>query len=127
MEGRERIHGQWGSGERRGADLGDGDFVMDVLKASREEIERGYRLKAVGFTLEKLARRVAEIFGMEVEDIGLSGKYAGIVPARGVFCYWAVEELGMRGDGGSAAAEINPAGDVYFSEERGAHRQRKRS
>ena len=31
------------------------------------------------------------------------------------------------GDGGSAAAEINPAGGVYFREERGAHRQRKRT
>ena len=30
------------------------------------------------------------------------------------------------GDGGSAVAEINPAGVVYFSEERGEHRQRKR-
>ena len=27
----------------------------------------------------------------------------------------------------SAVAEINPAGGVYFSEERGAHRQRKRT
>jgi chromosomal replication initiation ATPase DnaA len=59
-------------------------------------MERRYRLKAVGFTLEKLARRVAEIFGMEVGDIGLSGKHARIVPARSVFCYWAAEELGMR-------------------------------
>jgi len=31
------------------------------------------------------------------------------------------------GNGGSAAAEINPAGGVYFSEEGGAHRQRKRT
>lgn len=57
-EGSERIHSQWGSGERRGADFGEGDFVMDVLKISREEMERRYRLKAVGFTLEKLARRL---------------------------------------------------------------------
>ena len=53
-------------------------------------------VKAVGFTLERLARRVAEIFGMEVGDLWLSGKYARIVPARSVFCYWAVRELGMR-------------------------------
>ena len=66
-----------------------------VLKVSREEMERRYRLKAVGFTLEKLARRVAGIFGMEVEDIWVLGKYARIVPARSVFCYWAVRGLGL--------------------------------
>ena len=38
--------------------LGEGDFVMDVLKVSREEMERRHRLRAVRFTLEKLARRM---------------------------------------------------------------------
>jgi putative transposase len=28
--------------------LGDSDFVMDVLKASEEEMERRYRLKVLG-------------------------------------------------------------------------------
>ena len=31
------------------------------------------------------------------------------------------------GNGSSAAAEINPAGSVYISEERAIHRQRKRT
>jgi len=31
------------------------------------------------------------------------------------------------GNGSSAAAEINPAGSVYFSEGRAAHRQRKKT
>ena len=76
--------------------LGDGDFVTDVLKASQEEMERTYRLKSVGFNLEKLAGRVAEIFGIEAKDLWLSGKYARFVPARSVFCYWAVRELKER-------------------------------
>ena len=69
---------------------------MNVLEVSREEMERRHRLMAVGFALEELPRRVAEILRMEVEDIGLSAKYARIVPARSVLCYWAVRELGMR-------------------------------
>ena len=46
--------------------------------------------------LEKIAGWVADIFGIEVEDIRLSGKYARIVPARSAFCYWAVREFGLR-------------------------------
>ena len=76
--------------------LGDSDFVMDVLKASEEEMERRYRLRALGFNLEKLAQRVARIFGVETRDLWSPGKYARIVPARSVFCYWAVRELGWR-------------------------------
>ena len=107
MKGEERI-------------LGDGDFVMEVLKVFQEEMERRYRLKAVGFTLEKLARRVAEIFGMEVGDIWLSGKHARIVPARSVFCYWAVRELGMRETEVARRLKLTqPA--VYISVRRGQH------
>jgi hypothetical protein len=76
--------------------LADSDFVMDVLKASEEEMECRYRLKALGFNLEKLAQRVARIFGVETRDLWSPGKYARIVPARSVFCYWAVRELGWR-------------------------------
>ena len=35
------------------------------------------------------------LFGIETKDLWLSGKYARIVPARSVFCYWAVRELGL--------------------------------
>jgi len=76
--------------------LGDSDFVMDVLKASEEEMERRYRLKASGTNLEQIAERVASIFEIKAEELWGSGKYARMVPARSVFCYWAVRELGMR-------------------------------
>ena len=99
LGGWKEVSGCMASGVRVKGDeriLGDGDFVMDVLKASQEEMERRYRLTAGGFNLEKLAGRVAEIFGIETKDLWLSGKYARIVPARSVFCYWAVRELGLR-------------------------------
>ncbi len=76
--------------------LGDSDFVPEVLKASEEEMERRYRLKAVGFNLEKLAQCVAVIFGMEAEEMRGLGKNARMVPARSVFCYWAAREPGVR-------------------------------
>jgi chromosomal replication initiation ATPase DnaA len=74
--------------------LGDSDFVLEVLKASEEELERKYRLRAEGFTLERLAARVAGVFGLGTKDLWSIGKYAKNVRARSVFCYWAVRELG---------------------------------
>ncbi len=74
--------------------LGDSDFVMEALKASEEELERKYRLKAEGYTLEKLADRVAGLLRVEPKDLWSAGKYAKNVRARSVFCYWAVRELG---------------------------------
>jgi REP-associated tyrosine transposase len=76
--------------------LGDSDFVMDVLKASEEEMERRYRLKASGLNLERIAQQVAGIFGIEAEELWGLGKHSRIVLARSVFCYWAVRELGVR-------------------------------
>jgi hypothetical protein len=57
---------------------------------------------------------------MEVEDIGLSGKYARIVPARSVFYYWAVRELGIRERKGARRLKLTqPA--VCISVRRGEH------
>jgi len=75
--------------------LGDSDFVLGVLKSSEEEMERRYRLKAAGYNLERVAGRVAEVFGVRAEDLWVPGKYARVVPARSLFCYWAVRELGV--------------------------------
>jgi len=75
--------------------LGDSDFVLDVLKVSEEEMERRYRLKAAGYDLERLARRVGEIFGIRAEDLWIPGKYPRNVHPRSLFCYWAVRELGI--------------------------------
>jgi hypothetical protein len=74
--------------------LGDSDFVLEALRVSDERLERKYRLKAEGYTLEKLAGRVAEVLGLEPEAIWAVGKYPKNVRARSLFCYWAVRELG---------------------------------
>ena len=42
-----------------------------------------------------MAVRVADIFGVDGKDILKAGKYKKVVPARSVFCYWAVRELGV--------------------------------
>ena len=75
--------------------LGDSTLVLDVLDASQEHFERKHRLQAQGYTLEKLARRVAPLCGITPEQIYSPGKYPRIVQARSLFCYWAIRELGV--------------------------------
>ena len=75
--------------------LGDSSFVLEVLRKSEERFERGYELKSRGYNIEHLAFRVADIFGVDAKDILKAGKYKKVVPARSVFCYWAVRELGV--------------------------------
>jgi putative transposase len=85
-------------GERMKSDeriLGDREFVEDVLRASEEELERRYRLKAQGYDLERLVCRVGEIMGIGSKRIWGPGRYARVVEARSLFCYWAVRELGV--------------------------------
>lgn len=74
--------------------MGDSDFVREALKAFEGQLERKYRLKAEGYTLEKLADRVAGVFGVEPVDLQSAGKYAENVKARSVFCNWTVRDLG---------------------------------
>lgn len=74
--------------------LGDSDFVLEVLKGSQERLERRYALRAKGFGIEALAERVADLFGVQPAAILAPGKYKHVVPARSLFCYWAVRELG---------------------------------
>jgi len=75
--------------------LGESDFVADVLSQANEKFERKYELKRLGYDLGRIAARVAEIYGIEGEDIFLKGKQQKRVKARSLFCFWAIRELGI--------------------------------
>jgi REP element-mobilizing transposase RayT len=77
--------------------LGKSEFVGKVLKESEEAMERGYELRARGFDLGRIIRRVGEIFGMTGEEMKIGGKDQRSVAARSVVSYWAVKELGVSG------------------------------
>ena len=96
--GRTRAKELAGTGIRLKGDeriLGDSDFVLETLDASKEQFERKFRLKSRGFTLSMLSKRVSELLGVAPERIYASGKYPENVRARSLFCYWAVRELGI--------------------------------
>ena len=73
----------------------ESDFVADILSQANEKFERKYELKRLGYDLDRVAGRVAEIHGIEVDDIFLRGKQRKRVKARSLFCFWAVRELGI--------------------------------
>ena len=66
-----------------------------VLSQASEQIERRYRLKAEGWTLTKITERVAEIFGIEKDQVVVPGKQPDRVCARSVLAYWAIRDLGL--------------------------------
>jgi REP element-mobilizing transposase RayT len=87
-----------GVGERIKGDeriLGDGGFVETVLGASNERLERRAMLQAMGYDLDRLAERVAQLFEMPIGEVLRRGRYIRTVPARSVLCFWANRELGI--------------------------------
>ncbi len=75
--------------------LGDSDFVDTVLKEANEQLERRYRLKTEGFSLEQVAERVAMVMGIPTERVWEKNRRPQVVAARSLLCFWANTELGM--------------------------------
>jgi putative transposase len=94
VQGLKRWKGRFKGDERI---LGESEFVGEVLKASEEAMERRYGLRAEGLDLDRIIGRVAELFGMKVEEIEVGDKSPKGVAARSVVSYWAVRELGVSG------------------------------
>jgi len=64
--------------------LGDSDFVQEVLGSASEAMERKYRLKAEGYTFDKIVRIIEEIFDIPRRDLMMPGKQPYRVKARSV-------------------------------------------
>ena len=75
--------------------LGESDFVDDILSQADEKFEHKYELKRLGYDLDQVAARVAEIYGIDRENIFLKGKQQKRVKARSLLCFWAARELGI--------------------------------
>ena len=65
--------------------LGDSGFVDTVLSEAKEAYERKYELKRRGYDVERIAKRVAEIYGVEAEEVFSKGRQQKKVRA-GAFC-----------------------------------------
>lgn len=75
--------------------LGDSDFVDSIITQSEEHYERRHRLKRLGYDLDRLAKRVAEVLAIEPDEVYSKGRQNRKVKARSLLCFWASRELGM--------------------------------
>ncbi len=75
--------------------LGDARFVEQVLAAAGERMARKSLLKAKGITLDTVAARVMEVLKINADQLSRPGKHPHRVRARSLYCYWAVQELGV--------------------------------
>jgi len=100
--------------------LGDGDFVMNILSDTDERLDRRYELKSLGYDLDKVEQRVLEIYQIEREDLYSKGRQRIRAEARGLFCYWAVRELGYgQAELGRRLGMTQPG--VGYAIQRGEH------
>ena len=93
--------------------LGDGEFVMAILSEADERMDRRYELKRRGYTLDTLAQRVAELYGIDREELYSKGRHKIRAEARSVFCYWAVRELGVEGTQVAKRLQMSQPGVAY--------------
>jgi REP element-mobilizing transposase RayT len=105
-EGPERLKGD----ERI---LGDTEFVVRILEQANERLERRYELASLGWDEEKVARRVADIYGIAPEEILRKGQKGKLAQARGLFCHWCSRELGISLTALAKKLCMTPAGVAY--------------
>lgn len=75
--------------------LGDGDFVKQRLEQINENLEKKYRIRALGIDTDKIIERVSDVLGIPPRQVIGVGKSRDIVRARSLLCYWAVRECGI--------------------------------
>jgi transcription initiation factor TFIIIB Brf1 subunit/transcription initiation factor TFIIB len=93
--------------------LGDSDFVDSVLAQADEHYTRQSELRRRGYNLEKIAKRVAEIYRLEVQEVLARGRQQQRVNARSLFCFWGVHELGVALTDLARRLGMSPAGVGY--------------
>ena len=98
--------------------LGDSDFVQQTLDNADEQLERKYKLRAQGYDIDTIAKRVGQQMQMSATQVLASGKNRQTVRARSLLCYWAVRECGMTMVALSKKLGISPTA-VSQSVERG--------
>lgn len=98
--------------------LGDSDFVDSIIAQSEELYDRRQSLKRKGYNLDRIAERVAEVLGMDLDEVYSKGRQDRKVKARSLLCYWASRELGISHTALAKKLEMSVSA-VGFSVERG--------
>ena len=75
--------------------MGDGDFVKQVLEPAEEALAMKYDLEAKGYDFNRVVERVAEVMGMDTDQVTAYGKSPQTVKARSLLCLWVHRKLEM--------------------------------
>ncbi len=93
--------------------LGESSFVQTILKQADQGLERSYALKQKGIGLEEIAEKAAKLFNIAPDEIFMKSRVQNRADARGLFCHWAVNELGMTLSELAVRLKLTPAGVSY--------------
>jgi len=93
--------------------LGESDFILEVVSEANEKFNRKYELKRLGYNLEKVEHKVADIFHMEREELYEKGRQKRRADARSLLFYWSVRELGLSGTFLAERFGMSQPGVVY--------------
>ncbi len=93
--------------------LGDSDFVELVLAQADEHYTPQCELRRRGYNLEEIARRVAEIYQLDMKEVLARGRQQQQVNARSLFCFWAVRDWGIALTDLARQLRMSPAGVGY--------------
>ncbi len=93
--------------------LGESDFVLSILKQADQGLERSYALKSQGIDLSAAAEKAAQIFNIGADEILMKSRLQRRAEARGLYCYWAVSELGYSLTYLARQLKMTPAGVGY--------------
>jgi putative transposase len=104
--------------------LGESDFVQGILTEANDKFNRFYELRRKGYDLEKVERRVCEIFGIKRDELLSRSRTRMRADARGLYCYWAARELGYALTELARQLGITTSGVVY-AVRRGEHISKK--
>ena len=93
--------------------LGESDFVLSMLKRADQRLERSYALKNQGVDLKAVAEKAARLFDIDADEIFMKSRIKRRADARGLYCHWAVAELGHSLSDLAGQLNMTPAGVGY--------------
>lgn len=93
--------------------LGESEFVSGILAKADEKFERSYELKRKGYDLKTIADKVCALFAIKKDQLYQGSRQQPVADARGLFCYWAVSELGYSASNIAGKLNRTVAGVVY--------------
>ncbi|OGW61326.1 MAG: hypothetical protein A2V83_00370 [Nitrospirae bacterium RBG_16_64_22] len=89
--------------------LGEGDFVLETLKAAEERLTRQAALRRKGYDLERLLDEASARLSVAGRRILSRSRERQAVRARDLFSYWAVREIGQTGVAVARFLGVSPA------------------